>query len=571
MIVLNGEPFVRYNLHALYPFAHQIIVVEGAAPAGESLASATGHSRDGTLEGLRRFQAEEDPQGKLTIVTAEDEGHPDGFWTEKDEMSRAYAKRATGNILWQIDADEFYLPEDVQTVIDLLSDDPELTAISFPMHTFWGAPDYLVNGFFLEEFSVHRVFAWGPGYQYMTHRPPTVVDGTLRDLRTMKSITASQMKRKGIYVFHYELLFPKQVTEKCRYYASVGWTTELRQAQEWADTCFMIIARPYRVHMMYGHLSWLERFKGEHPPHVMQMMAAVAAGDENVELRRVDDVELLLSDHVYVFKRGLLRMAVPIAKGLTALKATARRVFKDGFIWGLLQTAKKRLKGQLVVVEPAKVGDKLTRGWQAPSIPGKQRALTVGELEDMYAGRPPLPYQVLVDSIRAIHGERSTIIEVGCSTGYHSEVLTHLLGRAVDYVGTDYSYPMIVEAKRNYPLVPVMVADATALPYKGNSFDVLISGCCLLHIPDYPRAIAESARVSRRWVIFHRTPVVQGATSYYQKKAYGVRCVEIHFNENEFMSLCVEQGLTMRQVFDISDSANSSYKTYVFEKTASQA
>lgn len=31
MIVLNGEPFTRYNLRALYPFAHEIIVVEGAA------------------------------------------------------------------------------------------------------------------------------------------------------------------------------------------------------------------------------------------------------------------------------------------------------------------------------------------------------------------------------------------------------------------------------------------------------------------------------------------------------------------------------------------------------------
>jgi hypothetical protein len=30
MIVLNGEPFMRYNLQAIYPFAHQIIVVEGA-------------------------------------------------------------------------------------------------------------------------------------------------------------------------------------------------------------------------------------------------------------------------------------------------------------------------------------------------------------------------------------------------------------------------------------------------------------------------------------------------------------------------------------------------------------
>jgi hypothetical protein len=31
MIVLNGEPFLRYNLRVLYPFAHQIIVVEGPA------------------------------------------------------------------------------------------------------------------------------------------------------------------------------------------------------------------------------------------------------------------------------------------------------------------------------------------------------------------------------------------------------------------------------------------------------------------------------------------------------------------------------------------------------------
>ena len=32
IIVLNGEPFTRYNLRALYPFAHQIIVAEGGGP-----------------------------------------------------------------------------------------------------------------------------------------------------------------------------------------------------------------------------------------------------------------------------------------------------------------------------------------------------------------------------------------------------------------------------------------------------------------------------------------------------------------------------------------------------------
>ena len=33
IIVLNGEPFTRYCLRSLYPFAHEIIVVEGAVTA----------------------------------------------------------------------------------------------------------------------------------------------------------------------------------------------------------------------------------------------------------------------------------------------------------------------------------------------------------------------------------------------------------------------------------------------------------------------------------------------------------------------------------------------------------
>jgi hypothetical protein len=57
IIVLNGEPFTRYCLRALYPFAHEILVVEGAAPAAAEAATPDGHSTDGTLETLYRFKA----------------------------------------------------------------------------------------------------------------------------------------------------------------------------------------------------------------------------------------------------------------------------------------------------------------------------------------------------------------------------------------------------------------------------------------------------------------------------------------------------------------------------------
>ncbi|MDX9763319.1 MAG: glycosyltransferase family A protein, partial [Desulfomonilia bacterium] len=92
IIVLNGEPFTRYCLRQIYPHAHQIIVVEGAAPAARNISTSDGHSTDGTLQVLRDFQQYEDPDRKITIITAEDEGHPDGFWPgEKDEQSRANA------------------------------------------------------------------------------------------------------------------------------------------------------------------------------------------------------------------------------------------------------------------------------------------------------------------------------------------------------------------------------------------------------------------------------------------------------------------------------------------------
>lgn len=344
MIVLNGEPFVRYNLEALYPFAHQIVVVEGAAPGARSVASPGGHSRDATLETLREFARGRDPEGKIVIVTAEDEGHPDAFWSEKDEMSAAYASRATGDYLWQIDSDEFYRPEDMRAVLHLLDSDPSITSVTFPMRTFCGGIDYEVTGFFLEKFPVHRIFRWGPGYRYSTHRPPTVLDTSGRDVRTLHPLGWQEMKRRGIYMHHYELLFPKQVIEKCRYYAAVGWTEDLRRSNEWVERCYLRLEQPFRVHMTYNHRSWYRRFRGTHPPTVTQMVADVGAGKHpGVALRPTEDIDALLSRRWYRVQSALLEAVVPIDKGAAAVKESARRLLSGGALWRALQLARRRV------------------------------------------------------------------------------------------------------------------------------------------------------------------------------------------------------------------------------------
>ncbi len=300
IIVLNGEPFTRYVLRALYPYAHQIIVVEGATRAARGIATDDGHSQDNTLETLLDFKANEDIEDKLIIVS------PGGFWPEKDEMSAAYAKRATGDYLWQIDMDEFYMPRDIEWIMQMLDTNPSITEVSFHTLTFWGGLDYMVDGWYLRRavmINFHRLFKWGPGYQYINHRPPTVVDADGHKMVKQHHINGHDLAKHGIYMYHYSLLLPKQVREKAHYYQHAEWTETRRRQIEWAQETFQKLKHPTRVHTVYKYPSWLQHYNGPHPPQVLAMMEDIQSGKLQVELRPTDDIEILLASKWYQVRR----------------------------------------------------------------------------------------------------------------------------------------------------------------------------------------------------------------------------------------------------------------------------
>jgi hypothetical protein len=303
IIVLNGEPFTRYCLRSIYPFAHEIVVVEGANPSSASIATSDGHSTDGTLETLQRFIENEDPDKKVRLIVK------DGFWSEKHEQSQAYAGIATGEYLWQVDIDEFYRPEDMETIIEMLSSDPDITAMSFKQITFWGGFDYIADGWHLREGAeiYHRLFKWGKGYRYATHRPPTALDSQGRDLRTVKWIDGYALSRHGVYLYHYSLVFPRHVLDKCRYYAQASWSDRTK-ACEWAEDNYLKLNHPYRVHNIYERPSWLERFHGCHPPEILTLRQDILNGLITVETRPTQDVEALLKSPKYRLGRGALKI-----------------------------------------------------------------------------------------------------------------------------------------------------------------------------------------------------------------------------------------------------------------------
>jgi SAM-dependent methyltransferase len=228
---------------------------------------------------------------------------------------------------------------------------------------------------------------------------------------------------------------------------------------------------------------------------------------------------------------------------------------------------------EMVSTESDAESVRLRGAWQADELPQKQRKLVDRQLADYRSGAPIDVFDVMVQALRRLAADSSaagspmTVLEVGCSSGFYSEVFD-IAGLDLRYTGADYSAAFVALAKSKYPALHFDVEDATALSYARGAFDVVISGCCLLHIPEYEAAVAETARVAREYAIFHRTPVVWGQPNkYYRKLAYGVETVEIHFNEPQFLELLRLNGLHLIETWTLSEdgsgSQGSAVRTYL--------
>ncbi len=202
--------------------------------------------------------------------------------------------------------------------------------------------------------------------------------------------------------------------------------------------------------------------------------------------------------------------------------------------------------------------------WKDRKIPEAQRKVVNSELKQMYSGKIIPVYSVLSDAIKITGNAHDQVVEVGCASGYYSEVLTHLLGHQIKYIGIDYSIALLKLARFYYPNQNFVIGDASLLPLGSKTVDILISGCVLLHMPNYRQAIFESARVSRKWVIFHRTPINYGQTEFYTKNAYGIKCLEIIFGEEELLNLFKVNGLSVFKSYEIikSNISKNSKKHY---------
>jgi SAM-dependent methyltransferase len=211
-------------------------------------------------------------------------------------------------------------------------------------------------------------------------------------------------------------------------------------------------------------------------------------------------------------------------------------------------------------------------GWLAARTVARQERAYQGLIAAMKRGEPRLDFKVAAEAVSATGIAHPRLLEVGCGSGYYSEVLAALLQDRISYTGTDYSEAMIARARAQYPSTAFEVADATRLPYPNGAFDIVFNGVSLMHIIDYQAAIREAARVAARYCIFHTVPVFRDhQTTFLRKYAYGGPVVEIVFGKPELMALCREAGLRLEHEwagipYDMSNLTghHSTTETYLF-------
>jgi len=139
--------------------------------------------------------------------------------------------------------------------------------------------------------------------------------------------------------------------------------------------------------------------------------------------------------------------------------------------------------------------------YQEPSGPPKNATHTVGSIPenyDRYLG--PIFFQQYADDLvaRVLVTSGMRVLETACGTGILTERLVrHLAGQGT-VVATDLSEPMIAHGRRRLPGSPGLEwrqADATKLPVKDASFDVVACQFGLMFFQDKAGGVREAFRV----------------------------------------------------------------------------
>jgi len=192
----------------------------------------------------------------------------------------------------------------------------------------------------------------------------------------------------------------------------------------------------------------------------------------------------------------------------------------------------------------------LNRAWQSTSLPSRQLQLVEGQLAKWRTGSSIREFHSVSELLEFTKPHSDRILEVGCSSGYYSQVIKHMRP-SMRYVGIDYSFDFCELGRTRFKANGLVCGNALQLPFRDRAFPIVMSGSVLLHIRDWKAALKETMRLSSEYVILHRTPVLDAKTQTLTKKAYGRWMVEWAFRETELIEGCFASGFSLVRTIDL--------------------
>lgn len=106
---------------------------------------------------------------------------------------------------------------------------------------------------------------------------------------------------------------------------------------------------------------------------------------------------------------------------------------------------------------------------------------------------------VLVETAKPL--EPKTILDVGCGEGFTlTKLKAEKIGKTLE--GIEYLDRAIELGKQHHPDIHIKKGTVYDLPYKNNSFDLVICTEVLEHLEDPKKALKEMARVAKKYCLF---------------------------------------------------------------------
>lgn len=225
-IVLDGLPFLPMQLATFNRIDTNLVdwtwhIVEGAAMNNGSTAWCKPQqprlSRDGSSEFLAGLRGH--PRIRL---------YQRQMWNSKDEMVNTPLATITEKcLLLQVDVDELWTAEQLETLCGFFRSYPELKSARFFCRYFVG-PNIIItskNGYGNRQGEWFRAWRFEPGVKFLKHEPPVL------NVNTEPCATREQTKECSLVFDHWAYVTANQVAFKEQFYGYTGALQHWRRLQ----------------------------------------------------------------------------------------------------------------------------------------------------------------------------------------------------------------------------------------------------------------------------------------------------------------------------------------------------